>query len=101
MKVSQLYPSKYLRSDDLQGRRVTATVRQVVVEDVAGDGSQQKPVVYFQGRDKGLVLNRTNAAVLAQALGEETDLWPTAVIEISAVPVPYQGRISRGCESRR
>ena len=65
MKFSQMFPSKYLRADDLNGATVTATIAKIELEEIADD--EVKPVLSFQGREKKLVLNKTNGAVLCGA----------------------------------
>ena len=66
MKISTAYPSKYLRAADIEemGGQVDYTIRRVVMEEV-GQDRQEKPIVHFRQIRAGLVLNRTNAARLA------------------------------------
>lgn len=76
--VSDVYPSPWLRPEDLAGaaRRV-----QVSGVDVQGfrqrDGSQQeKIVVAFVGKQKRMICNVTQARALAEIAGsEEIDRW--------------------------
>ena len=58
--------SKYLKSADLQGQAVTVTIRDYTQDELEEqDGSKkQKWVIHFVGKDKGLVLNQTNARTL-------------------------------------
>jgi len=49
-----------------------------------GQANEARPVVYFQGKQKGMVLNKTNAAILAAAYGKETDGWMGRPCEIFA-----------------
>ena len=65
MLISQAYPSKYLKSDDLGDKTVRVVMDFVEIQDV-GDG-EFKPVLYFQGKDRGMVLNLTNANTIAAA----------------------------------
>ena len=71
MRVSQAFPSNYLKAADLQGRNVPVTMNRVEMEDIGGD---HKPVVYFNGKDKGVVLNKTNANNIAQLYGDDRRL---------------------------
>ena len=76
MKISQLFPSKYVKAADLEGRNVTLTITKLVVEEMGhGTEKEQKPVVYFQKATKGLVLNRTNAMIIASLYGDESNEW--------------------------
>ena len=89
MRISEAFPSNYLRATDLQGRNVTAVIDRVELEEV-GDG--HKPVVYFQGKEKGLVCNKTNANNIAQAYGDDTDGWTGGEIVLFPAMVDFQGR---------
>ena len=63
---------KYLKAGDLQGRPVIVTIRDVVVETVGqGRDSEEKPVVCFVGKEKGLVLNTTNGNSIADEFGDQ------------------------------
>lgn len=76
MKVSTLYPSKYAKAADLNGKAVTLTMRRVVIEEMGhGDKREKKPVLYFDKATKGVILNRTNAVTIANLYGDETDEW--------------------------
>ncbi len=76
MKISQLFPSKYVKAADLNGKTVTLTIAKLVVEELGhGAEKERKPVLYFQKATKGLVLNRTNAMTIAGLYGDESDDW--------------------------
>lgn len=90
MRMSTAFPSKYLRAADLQGRDVTVTIERVEMADI-GDGDE-KPVIYFRGKEKGLVLNKTNAGSISDALGDETEDWTGAAIIIFPTKTDYQGK---------
>ena len=73
MKISEMFPSKYLKSEDLGNRTARCIIETIEMCDV-GEG-EIKPVFYFQGKDKGMVLNITNANALAAIYGDETEDW--------------------------
>ena len=59
-------------------------MRRVVVEDLRSEGgTEKKPILYFEetkakaepGKEKRLVLNKTNAMTIAKMHGHETDDW--------------------------
>lgn len=79
MNIRKAFPSKYLKAGDLDGKRVTLTIDRVEVESLGqGNDQEEKPILYFVGKDKGLVLNvtNTNTIVMDIASGdEETDNW--------------------------
>jgi hypothetical protein len=94
MKISNAFPSKYLRADDIDARggQLTHTIRKVVLEEV-GQDRVEKPVVYVRDTPCGLVLNRTNATRLAASLGDETNDWIGQQIVLETEQVPMGGRI--------
>lgn len=89
MDINSAYPGKYVQASDLQGRDVTVTISHIQIEDV---GDDHKPVVYFVGKSKGFVLNKTNASSIASIYGYETDNWSGSDITIFATQCDYQGR---------
>jgi hypothetical protein len=91
MKIGAAFPSKYLRAADLDGE-VTVRIRDIKMEDIAGDGVP-KPVLFFGGSDKGLVLNKTNANAIIDLVGtDETDQWKGKRIALYATKVDFQGK---------
>lgn len=90
MRISEAFPSNYIRAADLQGRNVTVVMDRVEVEEV-GSG-EHKPVIYFQGKEKGLVLNKTNANNISLAYGDDTDAWTGGELILFPTMVDFQGR---------
>ena len=90
-KVSEAFPGKYLKAADLNNRTVKATILKIAFEEI-GQNNDRKPVVYFDGAEKGLVLNKTNATEIATAHGDEMDEWVGKEIELFSQMVPYQGQ---------
>lgn len=90
MKANTAFPSKFLKAADLSGRRVVVTISHVAIEKF-DDG--ERPCVFFQGKDKGLVLNKTNFNAIADITGEEdSDDWGGKRITLYATKVDYQGK---------
>lgn len=74
MNIDLLFPSKYVSFDDLNGRRINATIDRVVIESM-GNPPERKAVIYFQKGEKGMVLGKTNAMTIKSMHGKETDDW--------------------------
>lgn len=89
MRIDSAFPGQYLKAADLQGREVTVTMSHVKMEDVGGE---EKPVLYFSGKDRGLCLNKTNANNIAHVYGHETDDWHGKSLTLYEAMVDYQGR---------
>src|SRR5688572_11053384 len=77
MRISDLYPSKYVKASDLNGKTVTLTIKELRPEEMTNHANEKerKPVLYFERATKGLVLNRTNAMIIAHLYGDESDDW--------------------------
>lgn len=90
MKVGSLFPSNFLKAADLQERQITVTIDRVAMEDI---GSDHKPVLYFQGKEKGLVLNKTNTTTIAAGYGDDTDDWGGGEVIIYPSTTDFQGKV--------
>jgi hypothetical protein len=88
MKMSESFPSKWLRHVDLKGRTVRVCIDTVVQEKV---GDDIKPVVYFRDKEKGLGLNKTNANTIVKAYGDDSDGWPGKELELYPSETEYMG----------
>jgi hypothetical protein len=85
-----MFPSKFVAAQDLCGQDVTVVIAGIKVEKVGSD-DEQRPVVYFQGMNKGMVLNRTNARRIEQLYGGETDAWLGRPITIYPSETDFAG----------
>lgn len=92
MRMNEAFPGKYLAAADLK-RPCTVTVARVEKQDVSGgsDAPEYKPVVYFQGQEKGLVLNQTNFKTLADLHGDESDNWAGRQCELYQDTTKFKG----------
>ena len=97
MKMNEIYPSKYLKADDLQGREVRVIMQAVELEKI---GDDNKPVLYFKGKDKGVVLNKTNAGTISSAYGDDTDDWFDQPLILFSVMVDFQGKVAPAIRCR-
>jgi hypothetical protein len=99
MKTSELFPSKWLKGDDLNGETPNVKIK-AVTEEVVGRENETKHVVYFEGIQKGLVLNRTNSDIIETLYGDETDDWAGQEVQLYSVPVSFQGRTTNSVRCR-
>jgi hypothetical protein len=90
VRMSEAFPSNWLKAADLAGHSVKVVVDRVVIEDI---GDNEKPVMYFQGKQKGVVLNKTNANMIVEYYGDETAGWVGKEIELYPDKVGFQGKI--------
>lgn len=75
MDINKAFPSKYLKASDLGDAQPIVTIDHVAMEEVGKD-KEERPVVYFTGKEKGLILNKTNANKIVQLLHSAvTEEW--------------------------
>jgi hypothetical protein len=93
MKMSDLFPSKYLRAADLSKPRVV-TIEKVEHEIFKDDGADVlKSVLHFKEKDcRPTVINKTNFGTLVSITGEDDDeLWVGHKIELRSQKVMGPG----------
>lgn len=91
MNINDAFPSNYLKASDLGEAQPVVTIDRVEVEAV-GRGKEMKPVVYFAGKQKGMVLNKTNSKKIAEIAGSmDTDDWHGVQIKLYSTEVDFQG----------
>jgi hypothetical protein len=90
--ISSLFPSKWLRASDLNGRTITVTMSHVASEDVSGNGEPQ-PVLYFEGKEKGMCLNKTNANKIAEIFGDDYSNWAGSQIVLYEAMVQFRDKM--------
>jgi hypothetical protein len=90
MNINEVFPSNYLKASDLGGKKIRLTISHVDMENL---GNESKPVVYFEGKQKGLVLNKTKAQILAAAYSPETNGWKGRDVGIYPTKVNFQGQM--------
>lgn len=91
MNINKVFGGNYLKADDLQGRTVRVTIESV---DVKEFDNGKKVVLSFQGKEKGLVCNKTNCSILAENLGSpDTDDWVGQTIQLTVKKVEFQGEL--------
>lgn len=87
--IQDSFPSKFLKASDLKGAEPIVTVDRVEMEEVGKD-KDRKAVLYFIGKDKGLVLNKTNANKITQLLNSPvTEEWHGRKIRLYATETNF------------
>ena len=92
VKISETFPSQYLKCADLNGKPWDMKIRTVVLEDLGqGNDKEEKPVTYFHNAQKGLVLNKTNANTIVKAYGDDTGNWTGKDVQVFPTQVEFKG----------
>ena len=99
--VQDLFPSRFLKSQDIGDSDRVLTIDRVVIEDLGyGDMQDKKAVVYPVETDKGLVLNKTNAITIANMYGDDYSKWNGKRIALYTTEVSFQGNTMMGIRIR-
>lgn len=72
-----MFDREYIGSWDLpRDRDAIVTIREVKAATLNnGRSSNKKPIVFFAGKEKGMVCNKTNAKTIAAMYGNDTREW--------------------------
>jgi hypothetical protein len=92
--INDAFPSNYLKASDLRGSEVVVTIDHVGFEPV-GRQKEMKAVVYFKGKEKGLVLNKTNATKITQLAGSpNTEDWDGIKVKLYPTETEFAGEMT-------
>lgn len=93
MNIDSAFPSAYLKASDLGDKSPVVTIDRIEIEPIGRD-KEMKPVIYFQGKEKGLVLNKTNAKKIAELTGsKDTEEWTGCPVRIFASQTEFSGEM--------
>lgn len=94
MRISEEFSGTWLKAIDLRGHHVPVVISHVKREEIGqGEDREFKPVVYFQNKDKGLVLNKTNGTAIAELHGDDTDGWEGKPIVLYPTKVQFGSKM--------
>lgn len=91
MKMSNLFPSKWLQASDLNGKDWPLTVQDVQIESV-GNPPEPRPAVYFHGTEKALILNKTNTNSIVKMYGDDSEYWAGRQITLFPTQTDFGGK---------
>lgn len=103
MHIAKLKDSRFLKKEDV-GRGALLTIVEGREENIAMEGqpADMRFCLYFRETEKPLILNSTNAQIIAAFLGsEETNDWNGRQIVLYADPnVSFGGKLVGGIRAR-
>lgn len=89
--INDAFPSNYLKASDIKGREPVVAIDHVSMEEV-GRQKDRKAVLYFIGKEKGLILNKTNANKIIQLTGSPvTEEWQGFRVKLYATETEFGG----------
>lgn len=83
-----------LKKEDIGNARALCIISDIQTTEFDGD---RKIVLRFDGKEKGMSLNKTNTRIMVEAFGRETNGWIGQQVEVWVDPyVTYAGKVVGG-----
>jgi hypothetical protein len=98
-KPSDLFPSRFLKAEDIGDGDLTVTIQSIFMEEL-GQDQDEKPVLYFAETKKGLVLNKTNCDAITKLYPGQIGDWIGKRIALYATEVSFGGKMLMGVRVR-
>lgn len=94
LDYDELFPGRFLKAGEFQGRDVTLTIAGIETESLPQDkgGERVRGIISFKETPKKLVLNRTNGECFKALWGRATDEWIGH--KVTLYPAEYQGDVA-------
>jgi hypothetical protein len=102
VNINEIFQGDYLKAYDfggIEGRPVLATINHVTLETM--NDNSQKICLHLREYEKGILLNKTNATVIASYAGSDTDDWNGKQVVIYVAMVEFQGKSTEGIRLRQ
>jgi hypothetical protein len=90
MKFSEKYKGAFFKASDVQEKPMRLTIEEIAEQEV---GDEPKVVVRFKAADQALVLNKTNASILAEKWGDDMEDWHGQTVLLKADKTPFNGKL--------
>lgn len=92
MKMTDIYPDKWLKASHLQGRTITVYVQLSTVQEVFNTQTKKKEkkfVLHFYKAKLPMILNKTQALAMIQITGaDDSDNWKGHYIALAPSIAP-------------
>jgi hypothetical protein len=96
MKLNQMFPKRFATGEDFQGKELTLTIAKITCEKMRAKPNapeEERWVIYFKETQKGIILRKTLAFQIGEALGsDETDYWIGKRVTLYPQPMTVAGR---------
>ena len=96
-----MQPSTYLKKEDVPNPmnvQIAGIKRETVGQ---GADQEQKPIIYFHGMEKGMVLNNINSQILVMIFGDNIEAMAGKTIQLYVDPtVSFGGKMVGGLRLR-
>ena len=90
-----MFDRDYISHFDLDGKEVTVKIVSVKAGELTANGGKKtkKPVIYFEGAERGLALNKTNSKTIAGLYGNKTEDWIGKRITMFTTTTSFGGEV--------
>jgi hypothetical protein len=96
VKVSEMYPSRFLKEPDLQGEERKVVIQGAMQEKLGiGADAELKLVITYKGWKKVHALNKIVSTFFADALGDDSDDWAGKIVILYPTTQDFQGKTHR------
>lgn len=93
LDYAKLFPGRFLKAGEFDGKAVTLTIKSIEIEDLPGKkGDETKGIIGFEETKKKWVLNRTNGECLKGMWGRKTGHWIGH--KVTLYPAPFEGDVA-------
>ena len=91
MRISEQFPSRFIKGHDLKNKEVTITIKSCYTDRIGKD-EKEELILSFEESAREMVLNRTNAHSISEIHGDETDDWAGKQIVLYPTKVQAFGK---------
>lgn len=96
VKELEFYQSRFLDASDLAKAQVPVKISRITTEAIRDPQDFKKLVrkilIFFEGKKKPMVVNKSNFKFLRSQFGEDTDAWIGQQLLVYSVPMEAFGR---------
>lgn len=72
LHYDELYPGRFLKAGELQGKKVTLTIESIEMEELEGEGGKKmKPIFAFRETNRQIPWCKTNGICMKEMFGPE------------------------------
>jgi len=94
MRKQDVFKSKFIKAEDLNGEPVTLTINAAEVQLVGPDKEEKMVVGFKGGKYKSLILNSTNWDLLVAATGQDdSEKWVGKKIQLRTEKVRFRNQM--------
>lgn len=100
MRKTDALPKEFITGEEIGQREIKLVIANVVMKKMP-NSNDHKPVMYFVGKERGMVVNSGNWDVMKTVYTDESDLWAGKTVILYSVQTQTPtGEPILGCRLR-